>query len=191
MFVNAFHECGNGDKELDVLFRCFCRGKQVLTCVCNKGVVVVFAGTVNACKRFFVQKTNHIMSERCLSHYIHNQLVVIAADVGVIVNAGKFKLTRGNFVMLCFCGNAQSPKLIVNITHKFSYTFHCAAVVVIAQFLAFGTHCTEDGSACFPKVKSFVKQFFVNKEVFLLGTYGRFYICNVFNACVVLKSGVL
>ena len=128
----------------------------------------MFARAVYTLEWFFCKKTYKTVSESCLSENVHNNLVVVGRFVGVRVYAGKLKLARRNFVVLCLCRYTEFPKLSVHIRHKLSDSFRSRAVVVVGKLLTFRRFCTENCSACFFKVKALVKDFLINKEIFLL-----------------------
>ena len=88
-------------------------------------------------------------------------------------------LCGSDFVMFRFREYAEFPKLFVQLLHECGNAGLDCAEVVVVKLLSLGCSCSEKCSSGVDEVLALVVHFFVNKEVFLLRTYGCFYRCNV------------
>ena len=81
--------------------------------------------------------------------------------------------------MLGLCQDTQFPEFLIQIFHKSGNSRFDHTEVMIIQFLSLRRHCTKQGSSGIYQVRSLIKQFLVDQEVFLFrpntGTY-IFYI---------------
>ena len=73
----------------------------------------MLAGTVDACKWFFMEQTDQVVTQSHFFHRFHNKLVVIGRNVGCIINRSQFMLGRRHFVMLCLGSNPEFPEFFV------------------------------------------------------------------------------
>ena len=149
---------------------CCTRIKQVHTCICRHGPVVVFTGTVDACKWFFMEQAYKIVAKSHFLHCFHNKLVMIGCNVCCIVDRSKLMLCRCNFIVLCFCCYTQLPEFFIDIIHVCGYTFFNASEIVVIQFLSFRSRCAEECTSCKDQVFSLIVCIFVNEEIFLFRT---------------------
>ena len=71
IIVNGFDNSYQEYQELCILCRCFSRIKQVYTCVCDHGPVVVFTASVDSLKWFLMKEAYKSMLVGNFLHYFH------------------------------------------------------------------------------------------------------------------------
>lgn len=62
----------------------------------------MLTGTINPCKRFFVEKYAELMLASQFGGQVHHKEVVIYCKISFLMNRGYLKLVRGNFIMTGF-----------------------------------------------------------------------------------------
>ena len=100
ILVNSLDDCGKEKQELCVFGRCLAGIKQVQSCVCGHGPVVVLAASVYTGKGLLMEQADKTVAQRDLFHYFHGQLVVIGCYVGCCEYRGKLMLCRSHLVVL-------------------------------------------------------------------------------------------
>ena len=118
IIVNGLDNCAKEDQELDVIMRGFSGFEQVLAVIGGHRPVIMFAGAVDAGKRFFVQKADQSMAEGDFFHGLHRQLIMVGGDVGGRKDRGEFMLGRGDLVVLGLGGDAELPQLHIQVGHE-------------------------------------------------------------------------
>ena len=176
MCIYCFQDTGQDKKELDVLMRCLARIQKIDSVVCNNRPVVMFTGTIYACKWFFMKQTLHTVLACNSLQGLHNNLVVVNCHICLCIDRSQLVLCRSYFVVLCLCRNTKFPKLFVHILHERSDPLADGSEVMVIKLLSFRRHCTEECTACKDKVFSLKELLLIYKEVFLLRSYGRSYL---------------
>ena len=133
----------------------------------------MLARSVDVGKWLFVQKAGQTVFLADGAHRFHNQLVVVAGDVGGRIFRRKLVLGRSCLVVFCLAGYAHLPQVFIQILHKFADTDADAAAVVVVQFLAFGGFGSKQGASTNFQIQSLVIELVVHQEVFLLCTDHR------------------
>ena len=95
----------------------------------------MLSGAVNALERLFVQQANEVMLRSTLLHNFHNQLIRVAGAVCAGINRSKLMLAGSDFIVLGFGEDAQTPKLLIQILHKYRNAGTDRTKVVVFQFL--------------------------------------------------------
>ena len=106
-----------------------------------------------------------------LAHKLHSELVVIGGDVHDGVNGREFVLSGRDFVVTSLSQYAQFPQFFVEVRHEREYARTDAAEVVILEFLTFRRLGAEQRAPRENQILALKEKFFVDKEVFLLGSY--------------------
>ena len=75
--------------------------------------VIMLTAAVNALERLFMKQAGKAMPLGNGAHGLHNQMIVVAGDVGDFIYGGEFMLRGRGFVMFCFRGNAKLPQMFV------------------------------------------------------------------------------
>ena len=135
VLVNRLYYGTHKEQERLVVFRLSSRFKQIFAGICGKSPVVVLSASVNSTERLFVKKAGKPVAFRHLLHNLHSKLVVVGCKVYIAVSRSKLVLTGGNLVMLCFCIDAELPKLGIKVVHKFGNTGAESTEIVILHFL--------------------------------------------------------
>ena len=117
MLVHSSKHCSKKHQKLLILIRFFTRLKKIYTRICSERPVIMLAAAVYPVKRFFMQKTNHIMAQSNLFHHLHNYLIMVGCNIRSTINRRKLMLSGSNFVMLCLCIHSQAPKLLIQLFH--------------------------------------------------------------------------
>ncbi len=159
--------------------------EKIFAAVGRHRPVVVLAASVDSVKRLFVKKANHSVAVGNRFHNGHYDLIVIYRFVRGGVNACKFVLCGGNFVMLGFCVNAELPEFLVEIGHIIPYALFDFSEVMVFKLLTFWRVRTEKRSAASREVEPFFVYFFIHKEIFLFRADRR---NNLFGLVVAEKS---
>ena len=171
--IDAAQKCTQYQQELQVIFRVFSWFEQIFSGVGAQRIVVVLARAVDVCKRLFMQQAGQIVLFADGAHGFHNQLVVVAGDIGCGIFRRQLVLCRRSFVVLCFAGNSHLPQVLVQILHKFAHTDADTSAVVVIQLLSLGRLCSKEGSTADFQVQALIVQVVVDQEVFLLSTHHR------------------
>ena len=143
------------------------RLEQIYPVVGYHAPVVMFARTIHAGERFFVQQAYHIMSQCHLLHRFHNELIVVCRHVDGREHGSKLILRGRYFVMLRFGRYAELPQLDIQVVHIRGYSFVQSAEIMVAHFLSSWRRRSEQRSAREHNIKPFFSQLFVNQKVFL------------------------
>ncbi len=146
------------------------RIKQGAVPVAAQGVVDVLTGTVDSCKRFFVEQADHAVAFCHAFQCGHDHLVVVGGNVGLFVNRSDFELSGGYFVVTGLYRDSQFVEFVLNVHHERKYAAGNCTEVVVIQFLSFSRLGTEKGSAGHHEVGACKVEVAVNEEVFLFGT---------------------
>ena len=117
IFVNRLDDRHQKYEKLDIFGGGTAGIKQVCACIGDHGPVVMLAGTVDALKRFLVQKAYESVSVSHFLHHFHGQLVMVYRDVGGVKDRSQLMLGGSYFIMLGFGRDAQLPELFVQIVH--------------------------------------------------------------------------
>ena len=175
IIVNCFYHGAQENQELCIFIRRLAGSEQVHARICRHRPVVVFARTVYACKRLFVQQAHKSVTGSDLLHNLHCKLVMVGCDICRCVYRRKLVLSGSNLVMLRFRKHAELPQLLVEICHVCGDARLYNAEVMIVKLLTFRRLCAEKRSSAENKVVTFFIHFLVHKEVFLFGTDGCAY----------------
>ena len=134
----------------------------------------MFAGSVDAGKRFLMKEAAHIVVDRQPLHCLHDQLVMVGGQVGFLVNGGQLMLGGGHFIVLGLGGYAQFPQLFVQVLHEGADTFADDAEVMVLHLLPLGSRRSEKGTACKDQIGTFQIFLKIDQEIFLLGAQRGF-----------------
>ena len=151
----------------------------------------MLTGAVDVGKGLFVQQAGQAVLFCHGAHGLHDDLVVVAGDVGGGVFWSQFVLRRGSLVVLGLAGDAHLPKVLVQVLHKGSDTQADAAAVVVVHLLAFGRARAKEGAAADLQVQALLIKFAVDEEVFLLGANHRHHPADVLLAQQVQQAHAL
>ena len=181
-FLVFIHGRDHGQEENEELL-VFRRGlpgiQKVFSSIGTDGPVVVFAGSVDPLKRFFMQEAGIAEAVGDFLHDLHGQLVVVDGDVGGLEDRRQFMLGGGDLVVLGLGRHAQFPELAVKGMHILGYLGLEDAEVMVLHLLPFGRRGAHEGAAGEEKILSLFVEFLVDQEVFLLGTYSRIYMVDI------------
>ena len=171
--INSLDEGTCKCQETDVFFRFLTWIKQVLTVVCNDGIVVMLTGTVDSIKWLFMEQTCKAMLFCCSFENIHDDQVLIHSNISTREYRSKFKLCRRNFIMFCFGIDTKFPQFFIDFLHVcLDATRNCTEVMV-TQLLPLRSGSTEQCSSGQFQIQTLIIVFLVNQKVFLLQTYGN------------------
>ncbi len=159
-------------QELNILVRCISRIQHVLAVVCRDRPVVVLAGTVDTRVGFLVKQASQVMLVRDALHRLHHKLIVIYRDVRRLVDRRKLMLRGGNLIVLCLCGDAQLPELLVEILHVCADALLDDTEIVILHLLSFRSRRAKKGTARKHQILPLQIEILVYEEVLLLRTDG-------------------
>ena len=150
------------------------RIEQVFAAVGRHRPVIVLAASVNSVEGLFVEQANHSVAIRDGFHNGHYDLIVIYRFVRGGVNACKFVLCGGDFVMFGFRVNAEFPEFLVEIAHIVPDSLFDFPEVMIFEFLSFWRTRSEKRSAAGREVESVFVNFLIDEEVFLFRADGGY-----------------
>ena len=103
-------------------------------------------------------------------HNLHGQLVVVHGYICGAVYRRRFVLRGRRFVVSGLCGDAQLPKLFVQVPHIFGYYRIDGSEIMVFQVLTFRRTCAEQSPARKTQILSGGKIFFGNQKIFLFGS---------------------
>ena len=131
----------------------------------------MFAASVNAGKRLFVEQTNQTVPLGHGLQQLHCQLIMVAGHVGVAVDRRVLMLGRCHLIVLRFGEDTQLPQLHVQFVHERGDSGLNGTVIVVVQLLTLGRLCTEQRPAAQPQIFPAAIVLLVDQEVFLLRAY--------------------
>ena len=152
-------------QKLQVALRVLAGGEQVLAGVGAQRKVVVLARAVDVGKRLLVQQAGQAVLFTDGAHRLHNQLVVVAGDVGGGVFRRQLVLGRGGLVVLGLAGDAHLPEVLVQILHELADPDADAPAVVVVQLLPLGGLCTKQGAAADLQIQPLVIELVVDQKI--------------------------
>ena len=173
VLVHRLQNAGQHQQKLNVFMGRFAGVQQVDAVVGNQGPVVVLAGAVDAGEGLFMEQAGHAVTAGYLFQRLHNNLIVVRRQVGLVVNRGQLMLGGSRLVVLGLGGHSQLPKFLIDFFHIRAHPLPDGSEIVIVQFLAFGRHGAEQGAARIDQVFSLHIFFPVHQEILLFRSYGR------------------
>ena len=174
MGIHGVNDGAQRREEHGVLVRVLARIEQVALAV-RKAPVVVLARAVHTGKRLFVQQAHEPVTVRHVAERFHDHHVVVASEVHVLENRGKFELRGGDFVMAGLGRDTEAPKFLLHVVHEIEDAARDAAKVVVVHLLVLRGSGPEDGTAGLVQVGALQVETLVDQEVFLFGAerHGR------------------
>ena len=167
--VDSIDDGTERGEEDGVLVRVLARVQEVRFAVVH-GPVVVFAGTVDAGERLFVQQANESVAVGDLAEYFHNLHVVVASEVYFLEHRGKFELGRSHFVMAGLGRNAELPEFLFHIVHEVDDASRNATEVVVFHLLVLCRSGSKQRATGLVQVRALQVETLVDEEIFLFGT---------------------
>ena len=101
---------------------------------------------------------------------LHGQEVVVNSECTLLKDRCKLMLARSNLIVLGLCRDAQLPELVIKLFHEVVDGWTNGAKVVLIKLLALAWLTTKEGTTTQNKVRTLLKIFLFDKEVFLLWT---------------------
>ena len=135
----------------------------------------MLAASVDALKGLLVEKADKVVLLGDPLHQLHHQLVVVCGNVGSGEDGRQLVLCGSHLVVLCLGQDSQLPEFFIEFLHICLDAGFDGAEVVVLQFLALGSGCSEEGPACVDQVFSFLIILFIYQEIFLLRAYRCLY----------------
>ena len=173
ILVHRFNDSRQEQQELCVLHRRRAGIQQVFALVGGNRPVVVFARTIHAVKRLFMQQADQPVAIGDLLHDFHGQLVVIRRDVCRRKNRRHLMLAGRNLVVLGLGIDAQLPEFLVQIGHKRLDARTDRTEIVILHFLSLRAHRAEERASGQNQIGALLVILFIDQEIFLLRADGR------------------
>jgi len=167
------------EQKLEVVHGLFTRIQEVVSFGILEAPVVVFSASVDSGKGLFVQQQFHIGFSRAQPHQFHQQQVMIAGDVGVLVKTGDFILLGRHFIVPGFDGNTQFPGLDFQGVKELHHLAGDSTEVVIFHLLALGRQSAHQGPAAEEQVWPLAIGIFIDQKEFLLGPHHGVYPAKV------------
>ena len=105
--------------------------EKIYACVCAERPIVVLTRAVNAFEWLFVQKYAEMVTCCNLTHYGHQQLIVVICKVCLLVYRSQLELVWCNLVVACFEWNTEFQTLILQILHKGEHSLRNSTEIVV------------------------------------------------------------
>ncbi len=173
MLVHRLDHCGAEEQEVDVVGRSIARVQQVGAGVGSHRPVVVLAGAVDAGERLLVQEADEAVAAGDVLQRLHQQLLVVGADVGVLEDRRDLVLRRRDLVMAGLDRDAELPHLQFGLHHEGQHPLGNRAEVVVVELVPLRRLGAEQGAAGGDQVGALEEVLLVDQEVLLLGSDGR------------------
>ena len=151
----------------------FARIKQIDAIISGQRPVVMFAGTIDTGKWFFVKQADQTLLGSHTFQSLHHDLVVISCHICLSIDWSKLMLCRSHFVMLCLGRYTHLPELFIDLAHITTNALAKSTKIVIVQLLTLWRHSTKQGTAGIDQILSLEIFIAVDQEIFLLSTDGR------------------
>ena len=172
VLVDTLDHGGQHDEEDEVVERVLAGFEQVDAGIGGDGPVIVFAGTVDAGKRLFMDEAREVVLLRNGLHDLHRQLVLVGADIGVRVDRRHLVLRRCDFVVLGLRVNTEFPQFHVEVGHEGLDRRLDGAEIVVLHLLALRGLGAEKGASGSDEVFPLVEEVAVDEEILLLTADG-------------------
>ena len=140
----------------------------------------MLAAAVDTLERFFVQKADKPVLFGNVAHYFHSEHVGVHRDVSGSKHRRHFVLGGRNLVMFGFGENSVTPKLFVQIAHKFRNLRFDSAEVMVFKLLSARCRRAEKRPSRQPQILALIILLLGNKEVLLLGPDGCRYFFTLY-----------
>ena len=127
----------------------------------------MFAASIDACKRLFVQQAVQPVLGGDLLHNFHGQLVAVRGDVSRGKDRRQFVLGRRRLIMFSLRQNAQLPQFFIQILHIGGHAGLNHAEVVIFQLLALRRLCAKQGTAGIDQIFALFIHRLIDQEILL------------------------
>ena len=175
MQVDCFDDRGQHGEEDRVLMRVGTGIEQILSVVCDRPVVVL-AGTVDARKRFLVEKAHQTVAVGDFAQNLHYQHVVIAGKVQFFEHRSKFELRRSHFIVPGFGGDAEFPEFLFHFGHEVQNAHLDGPEIVVFKLLVLCRRRAEHGSSGLHKIGALIVKRLVDQKIFLFRSERDCYI---------------
>ena len=167
MIVNRLNNGAEHRKENRILMR-IAAGLQQIEPVVAHRPVIVFAGTVDARKRFFVEQPDEPVFVRFLPQDFHYKHVMIARKIQFLEQRCNLVLGRRHFVVTRLGGNAKPPERFLHIGHKRKNPMFDGTEIVVIQLLMLRRRRSEQSPSGLHKVGTRKVKVLVDQKIFLL-----------------------
>ena len=168
MLVDCFHQAGKYTQELKILVRFFARFEQVHTIVGSQRPVVVFTGSIDSCKWFFMKEASQTMLGCGALQYIHYQEVAVQCCVSRCEDRCDLMLSRSYLVVLGLNSDTQFPELLIHICHEICDLGLQRSEVLILHLLSFRCRCSEKSTSSIDQVRTLQIFFTIYNKILLL-----------------------
>ena len=173
VLVHRRHDRGAEEQEEQVLVRRVARLEQVRARVRAHRPVVVLARAVHARERLLVQQADEAVLAGDALQELHAELLVVAADVGVLEDRGDLVLGRRDLVVARLDRHAQLGQLLLGLQHVGQHALGDRAEVVVVELVALRRLGAEQRAAGRVEVRALEVEALVDQEVLLLGPHRR------------------
>mmetsp|Transcript_63763 Transcript_63763/g.168800 ORF Transcript_63763/g.168800 Transcript_63763/m.168800 type:complete len:221 (-) Transcript_63763:584-1246(-) len=158
-----------GDKNL-LLFACFPGYVEVSSRVRVQTPVAVFSRSVNASKRFLVEKQSQSVFYGALREHVLAESVLVGRNVAQCKDWGDLMLSWRHFVVHDGVGHPKLPHLRVEVHQDGLDLGRKSAKVIEALLLTFRWRSSHDSSPASNEIGTLHVQFSVDQEELLLGS---------------------
>ena len=100
--------------------------------------VVVLAASVDAFKRFLVEKAAEAVLAGHTFHNRHHQHVMVNGEIHLLKDGGQLKLVGGHLIMAGLAGDAQFQCLNLDVAHEILHALRNRAKIMVVHLLVFG-----------------------------------------------------
>ena len=169
VLVHRLDHRGAEEEEVDVVGRRVARVEQVGAAVGPHRPVVVLARAVDAGERLLVQQADEAVAAGDAFQRLHQQLLVVGADVGVLEHRRDLVLRRRDLVVAGLDRDAELAHLQLGLEHEGEHALGDRAEVVVVELVAFRRLGAEQGAPGGDQVGALEVVLLVDQEVLLLG----------------------
>ena len=128
----------------------------------------MFTRAIDILKGFLVLKAGKTVMSCKKLELLHGQEVVVNSKSTLLKDRCKLMLARSNLIVLGLCRDAQLPELVIKLFHEVVDGWTNGTKVVLVKLLTFAWFATKEGTTTQNKVRTLLKVFLFDKEVFLL-----------------------
>ena len=161
------------EQELEVLVRRLARLEQVDARVGAHRPVVVLARAVDAGEGLLVQQADEPVAAGHVLQDLHDELLVVGADVRVLEDRRDLVLRGRDLVVAGLDRHAELGQLALRVEHAREHALGDRAEVVVVELVALGRLGAEQRPARGHQVGALEVVLLVDQEVLLLGADGR------------------
>ena len=151
--------------------RCFPGIHQIDSIIRGQRPVIMFTGTIDSRKRFFMKQAGQAMMSGNPFQRLHHHLVVVNRHIDLCIDRSQLMLSRSRFIVLRLGTDSQTPHFFIDFFHKSADTGTDTSEIMVVHLLAFRRHGAKQSPVRVNQIFSLQIFFFINQKIFLFRSH--------------------